>query len=187
MIEGRIERISNINYYEKFPKIVFNSDLLGVNFEFKKEDLFKEIFSRYYFLIIFKNNNSTKKKEKNIWYLGQPFLKKYQISINYDSKTISFFFKKETKEIIKQIKTMVNNMGTKHALKYIVIILIFFGILFTIFYLGLKMKYLKKKTAIELKENDYEYISVKNKDINGMDITNNKGPKIVELNPVLGI
>jgi len=64
MIEGRIERISNINYYEKFPKIVFNSDLLGVNFEFKKEDLFKEIFSRYYFLIIFKNNNSTKKKEK---------------------------------------------------------------------------------------------------------------------------
>ena len=187
MIEGKIEVISKINYYEKFPKIVFNSDLLGVNFEFKKEDLFKEIFSRYYFLIIFKNNNSTKKKEKNIWYLGQPFLKKYQISINYDSKTISFFFKKETKEIIKQIKTMVNNMGIKYAIKYIVIIIIFFGVLFIIFYLGLKMKYLKKKPAIELKENDYEYISVKNKDINGMDITNNKGPKIVELNPVLGI
>jgi len=66
MIEGRIEKISNINYYEKFPKIVFNSELLGVNFEFKKEDLFKEIFSRYYFLIIFKNYNSTKTKEKNI-------------------------------------------------------------------------------------------------------------------------
>ena len=187
MIEGKIDVISKINYYEKFPKIVFNSDLLGANFEFRKEDLFKEIFSRYYFLIIFKNNNSTKKKEKNIWYLGQPFLKKNQISINYDSKTISFFFKKETKEIIKQIKTMVNNIGTKHAIKFIAIILIFFGILFPIFYLGLKMKYLKEKTAIELKENDYEYISVKNKDINGMDITNNKGPKVVELNPVLGI
>ena len=82
---------------------------------------------------------------------------------------------------------MVNNIGIKHTIKYIVIILILCGILFTIFYFGLKMKYLKKKTAIELKENDYEYISVKNKDINGMDITNNKGPKIVELNPVLGI
>ena len=187
MIEGRIEKISNVNYYEKFPKIVFNSELLGVNFEFKKEDLFKEIFSRYYFLIIFKNNNSTKTKEKNIWYLGQPFLKKYPISINYDSKTISFFFKKETKEIIKQIKTMMNNLGARHIIKYVVIILIFFGILFGIFYLGLKIKYSKKKGPIELKENDYEYISVKNKDINGMDSTNNKGPKVVELNPVLGI
>ena len=135
MIEGRMEKISKVNYYEKFPKIVFNSELLGVNFEFKKEDLFKEIFSRYYFLIIFKNNNSTKKKEKNIYVLGQPFLKKYPISINYDSKTISFFFKKETKEIIKQIKTMMNNLGARPIIKYVVIILIFFGILFGIFIL----------------------------------------------------
>ena len=49
---------------KKFPKIVFNSDLLGVNFEFKKEDLFKEIFSRYYFLIIFKKITQRRKKKK---------------------------------------------------------------------------------------------------------------------------
>ena len=82
----------------------------------------------------------------------------------------------------------MNNLGARHIIKYVVIILIFFGILFGIFYLGLKIKYSKKKGGpIELKENDYEYISVKNKDINGMDSTNNKGPKVVELNPVLGI
>jgi len=82
---------------------------------------------------------------------------------------------------------MMNNLGARHIIKYVVIIVIFFGILFGIFYLGLKIKYSKKKGPIELKENDYEYISVKNKDINGMDSTNNKGPKVVELNPVLGI
>ena len=38
MIEGRDEKISNINYFEKFPNIIFNSQILGINFEFKKED-----------------------------------------------------------------------------------------------------------------------------------------------------
>ena len=82
MIEGRDEKISNINYFEKFPNIIFNSQILGINFELKKEDLFKLIFSRYYFMIIFKYNNSTKKSEKNVWHLGQTFFKKYPISIN---------------------------------------------------------------------------------------------------------
>ena len=65
MIEGRDEKKSNINYFEKFPNIIFNSQILGINFEFKKEDLFKLIFSRYYFRL-FSNIIIQQKKAKKM-------------------------------------------------------------------------------------------------------------------------
>ena len=79
---------------------------------------------------------------------------------------------------------MVNSTGIKKAFIYIIIIIIFIGVLFFFYYIGLKNKAKNKTKVKEMKDDDYEYVSVKNKDINGAD---NKGPKIVELNTVLGI
>ena len=94
-IFGKDGRLNNINYYELFPKIILSSHILGKNFELNQEDLFRNVFNRLYYLIIFKYNNSTKKEVNNKWYLGQPFFRKYPFSINYDSKTLGFYFKKK--------------------------------------------------------------------------------------------
>ena len=123
-IKGKNGKLYNINYYELFPKIIFSSHILGKNFELSQEDLFRSVFERLYFLIIFKNNNNTinKKEENEIWDLGQPFFKKYPFSINYDSKTLGFYFKKEEEIIKNKIRMMENNEKIKKIIIYIGII-----------------------------------------------------------------
>ena len=49
--------------------------------------LFFEFKERYYFLVIFQEE----KYSNNNWYLGLPFIKRYQFIFNYDSKTIGFY------------------------------------------------------------------------------------------------
>ena len=92
------QRHPGINYYNSFPKLIFSSKKIEYNFELTNKDLFAQISGRYYFLIIFKKyNNNTEEKGKEIWYLGQPFYKKYTFSINLDSKTIGFYLEKDNK------------------------------------------------------------------------------------------
>ena len=172
MLKGVSSKMYAVNYYERFPKIIFNSNTVGKSFELQNEDLFKALFSKFYFMIIFKKtNNSTQKKEKDIWYLGQPFIKKYPFSINYDSKTIGFYFKKDKE---------------KEIIKYIGIILISLGALYFAYYIGLKAREKRRKRANEMKDDDFEYIPEKNKDINEIE-DNNKNQKLLELNSKLNI
>ena len=181
-----------VNYYERFPKIIFNSNTVGKSLELQNEDLFKAFFSKFYFMIIFKKtNNSTQKKEKDIWYLGQPFIKKYPFSINYDSKTIGFYFNKDKeKEIIENTKNkfekMEDHSKIKTIIKYIGIILISLGALYFAYYIGLKAREKRRKRANEMKDDDFEYIPEKNKDINEIE-DNNKNQKLLELNSKLNI
>ena len=183
-IKGKGGRLNTINYYELFPKIIFSSHILGKNFELNQEDLFRSVFERLYFLIIFKfnNNTSTNKKEENeIWDLGQPFFKKYPFSVNYDSKTLGFYFKKDEKIIKNKIQIMENNEKIKKIIKYIGIIIISFGALYFAYYIGLKAREKRRKRANEMKDDDYEYIPEVNKDINEAD-DKIKGKKFMELN-----
>jgi hypothetical protein len=47
------------------------------------------ISDQFYFRVIFKKNKNS--KEKELWYLGEPFYKKYTFSINPDAQTIGFY------------------------------------------------------------------------------------------------
>ena len=127
-------------------------------------------------MIIFKYDNSTKKEKEDIWYLGQLFFKKYPFSINYDSKTIGFYFIKEWNNIYNKI---IENSGKiKIFVKYILIIFLSLGALFFAYYLGYKAKIRRRKKANEMKDDDYEYVPETIKEIN----INNKKPKLLELN-----
>ena len=181
-INGKDGKLNNINYYELFPKIILSSHILGKNFELNQEDLFRNVFNRLYFLIIFKYDNSTKKEEENnIWYLGQPFFRKYPFSINYDSKTLGFYFKKENKITKNKFQKMENNERIKNIIKYIAIIIFSLAALYFTYYLGLKAREKRRKRANEMKDDDYEYIPEANKDINEAD-DKIKGKKFMELN-----
>ena len=189
-IKGRDGRINhNINYYEKFPKIIFSSKAMGKNFILEKEDLFRLIFNKMYFLIIFKNSNLTQKNENDVWYLGQPFIKKYPFSINYDSKTIGFYFQKEENDFLNNTKNTIketeNNNRLVNVIKYIGVILISFIALYFAYYIGLRARERRRKRANEMKDDDYEYISETNKDVNGDN--DNKNQKFLELNTKFGI
>ena len=142
-----------------------------------------------YFLIIFKNSNTTQNNENDLWYLGQPFIKKYPFSVNYDSKTIGFYFQKEENDFLNNtkntIKEIENNNRLVNVIKYIGVILISFIALYFAYYIGLKARERRRKRANEMKDDDYEYISETNKDVNKDN--DNKNQKFLELNTKFGI
>ena len=178
--DGRITH-NNINYYERFPKIIFSSHTSGTNFEFTSDDLFKLIFNKFYFLIIFKFDNFSQNIDNDIWYFGQPFLKKYPTSINYDSKTLGFYLKKDNKiNIIEEKKIQIKEEKKNGKIKNIIICLgiICVGLYFA-YHIGLKEREKRRKRANEMKDDDYEYLTNSNKDINE---NNQKNQKILEMN-----
>ena len=189
------QRHKTINYYEEFPNLVINSKNLEYNFELTNKDLFEQIYSRDYFLIIFPKKN-VEEKNKNIWYLGEPFYKKYPFTIDFDAKTIGFYSKEtinknETKiEIVdNKDKNKVindNNSKVKNILFKIGEILVVIGLLFGAYFIGIKVKEGRKKRANELKDDYYEYITDSKNDINKHD-NDEKDKQIVELNSKLGL
>ena len=47
-------RYPTTSYYNEFPDLIFKSSKLEYNFILKSNDLFEQIFGKYYFLIIYK-------------------------------------------------------------------------------------------------------------------------------------
>ena len=194
-------RYQTINYYKEFINLVINSKSFEYDFELTNKDLFEQIYSRDYFLIIFPKNIKDQ-KNKDIWYLGEPFYKKYPFTINLDAKTIGFYLdkkdiykkindtKSENKKdntgekniIMKDSNSKVKNILIKIAEVMIVILLIFLA-----YYIGIKVKEGRKKRANELKDDSYEYISDDNKDINNETENEMKNKKFVELNSKIGL
>ena len=185
-----------INYYEQFPDFILSSKSFEYNFELNRKDLFEQIYDKYYFLIIFPKN--IKDYKKYTWYLGEPFYKKYPFTINYDAKTIGFYIQREGDIIINNTKSVIdnknningekesNNSKMKNIVIKIVEIIVGIGLLFGAYYIGMKVKEERKKRANELKDDNYEYLSEVNKDIN--DIKNEtKNKTLVELNSQLGL
>ena len=189
------QRHQTINYYSEFPNLVINSKSFEYDFEILKKDLFEQIYSRDYFLIIFPKNIQDN-KTKDIWYLGEPFYKRYPFTINLDAKTIGFYLDKKiisesklnvTEGLVKDVNNSNNNNSkVKDILIKIGEICLGIGLIILAYFIGIKVKEGRKKRANELKDDSYEYISEDNKDINNNE-NEQKNKQLVELNSKLGI
>lgn len=137
---------NNINELKKkFPIIKFENKILNTSFIVNIEDLLYLKGKYFYILLIFEEDTDD-------WILGIPFLKKYEFSINEDSKKI-YYYKKLEKEITKKEDNNENNNI------YIIIIIILLVLLFIsgiFFGILLYYKKLRKKRKNELDDNfDY--------------------------------
>ena len=115
------------------------------------------------------------KTNSHNWEAGELFFRKYITSINYYSKTISFY-KTQVEEInyktdafsdipqsdkcsIKDITTKItNNNFMIRIIVLIVLILVIIAVFGILISLVIKFKRNRKKRADELNDDDYEYI-----------------------------
>ena len=155
----------SINNLTNFPPLFFEHNEFNYTFEFNYKDLFAEKDGKYIFLI------AVKKRDIDDWYLGNIFLRKYQLVFNQDSKLISFY----NKDIIviddednedneeKEIIIYKSNDDLKYIILFICLsLIVFIGIGFIIGYLIYRNnKNKKKKRANELVD-DYEYMADNN-------------------------
>ena len=115
-------------------------------FELTYEDLFKEKSDKIYFLVYFSSYQGSS------WGVGLPFLKKYFLNYNYDSKLISYY--NNDLANIKYEKDSESGSSLKKVV--IIIVLIIFITIIGYFcgkrYISLRMK--QKISAREL-ENDF--------------------------------
>ena len=151
----------NNNYYNKFPELVFTLKSIEHNFIFSKEDLFVHINDKYYFLVVFQTNYDVK---EIIWYLGKPFYKKYPPTFNFDAKTIGFYFKKGSDEIIDRSTEKENIQKNNNrfiiiiVFEAVIIIVLFILIIFFAKYI----REIRKNRVNEINDDNYEYFSENN-------------------------
>ena len=124
--------------------------------------LFMEFKERYYFLIIFPED----KYSNNNWYLGLPFIKRYQFIFNYDLKTIGFY-----NENIKEKNNTndeTNGDGKSNKNKNVRLIIeisvgiLLIGLIVVAFIIGKRINNRRKNRANELNDDNYEYFSQEN-------------------------
>ena len=136
---------NKINQIKKlFPIIKFENKILNNSFFITVDDLMYIRDNHLYFLITFEEG------KKSDWVLGIPFLKKYNFSINQDSKKI-YFYKKY--ELFKYEKSEKNYLYFILFFLFSLITLII-GIFFGIILIN-KNKRKKRKNEID---DNYEYI-----------------------------
>ena len=158
-------------YKSLFPKINFQQNDVNYIFYFSFYDLFVEIQDRYYFLITFPEE----KYSNNNWYLGIPFLRRYQLVFNYDSKTIGFYNDKideyERKSNSNSNSTEGNtdkntkDNSNRRLIIEITIIVILVGLIFVSYFVGKKINEKRKKRANELSNDNYEYVASPESDL----------------------
>ena len=163
------------NLNNKFPDLILYNHDINRNFTLTKNDLFAfnnfdDSDNNLYFLIVDGIDDEDR------WILGIPFLKKYVISYDYDSKRIGFY--KNYGKIVDIIEPDDGiNFFSNIAFK-IIIIIICAGIIFN---LGmLFQRYLKssrKKRANEL-DDDYEYEARKALTDDGKDENTNRSDSL---------
>ena len=112
-----ISKLKNLTFYNKN---------LNMTFEFDYNDLFELHDDKYYFLVLMRQNS-------DIWFLGKPFFKKYQLIFNQDNKVIGFYDYK---------KVIPSNVFFYLRIILILILVIIIGYLF---YYIIKNKFMKKK------------------------------------------
>ena len=160
----------NLNYYNiticeddknfnmsEFPILYFYHRELNLTFSLDYKDLFKKINNnKYLFLVSYSSFSSS------YWNLGKPFLKKYQITLNLDAKTISFynFDIKDDKDENSEINNSNN------------IILIIIGFVLTVALIGItiyftiQLKDKRRRRANELNDDNFDYPIEKYEDKN---------------------
>ena len=153
--EKKIKNEKN-NYFNNFPNLTFSLKAIEYDFIFTKEDLFVKINDKLFFNVIFQTNYDVK---EIIWYFGQPFYKKYTFSLNFDSKTIGFYIKKEK----DNDKDKEQNNNTSINKKLLLVILISVEVVVIIILVTLSIIYYKKlrdnrKNRVNEINDTYEYI-----------------------------
>ena len=171
----------------KFPDLYLYNKELQTYFILSYKDLFITLDNNIYFMIIFRNSLIQQKKE--IWELGIPFLKKYQIIFNSDTKKIGYYSninvnKIESPKVNNSKKSNIFNFSTRTLLEII------FGVILILFIIYLIKKIYVNKTRqkkpYELQEEDYDYFTIKQKnrknfvDVN-MDDKELINEKIIEM------
>ena len=145
-----------------FPDLIFEHKDLNESFILTKKDLFafntnNDLDKNLYFLVI-------SGEQYLDWILGIPFLKKYVLSYNYDSRTIGYYklFGKEEK-CEEESSNFFSSLAFKIIIVIVLIIIIFgLGILFNKYF-----NKSRKKKANEL-DDDFEYESHHDKDDNNI-------------------
>lgn len=134
--------------FADFPDIVFDGPGKYI-FNFTKDELFKKIGNQYIFQIVFEIINL----EINYWRLGQTFFRKYNTFITWNEKqsTISYY----------PVKKVNNNYNKKLSSPIILIIILIIILVILIgviiyFYFFCEKKG-RKKRAMELPDEEYEY------------------------------
>ena len=140
-----------------FPYLkVYQKDYNYIFF-FNFDDLFVEFREKYYFLVIFPEETYLNNK----WYLGLPFIRKYQFVFNYDTKTIGFY----NENYKPKNETNTNRSFYLKVIIQISIVVILVLLIFVAFIVGLKYNKNRKQRANELDDN-YEYLTKQNNEDN---------------------
>ena len=146
----------------KFPELYLYKKEFQTNFCLSYKDLFITLEENIYFLIIFRTPILQQKNE--IWELGIPFLKKYQIIFNSDTKKIGYYISRNIsndliRKDIKRNNNVVFSFRTFLELfvGFIFILLIIF-LLKSIYYNKIK----QQKRPYELQDEYYDYFSKNN-------------------------
>ena len=165
----------------KFPELYFYNKELQTNFILSFEDLFISLGNSIFFMIIFRASLSQQKKE--FWELGIPFLKKYQMVFNSDTKKIGYYTSINLNDN-KNLKRNKIKRSSSFCISFRTLAEIIFGIIFILILLYLIKKIytnkMRQKRPFELQDEDYDYF-IKNKDIknNNNDVNNSDENKLM--------
>lgn len=141
---------------KSFPSLHFHHFELKKTFILDYNDLFYHKNNKYYFLIIYSSFSSS------YWKLGKPFLKKYQITLDLDSKKI-YFYDNAIKENDENKGNIDGKKNNSLDLKDILLICFCSILCICLVVVFIKlMKRNRKKRANELKDDDYEYKGIDN-------------------------
>ena len=96
---------------------------------------------------------------EDVWIFGKPFFKKFQMVFDFDNKVIGFY---------TNITSIKNKSKNRHILVYILVIISLVIIIIGLVFLLIKLYYLlpKTKRANELTDDNFDYSSTENDDIN---------------------
>lgn len=137
---------------KKFPSLYFYHKELNFTFNLDYKDLFTKVDDKYYFLIVFENIGLDN------WKLGKPFLKKYQLTLNLDTKIV-YFYNRNIRVTTDDDEN--KTFDKKEKIKNIILIVICAALSFTLFgliiFFNEKLKEHRKIRANELKDEEYEY------------------------------
>lgn len=164
------EKFEFNNTIQKFPDLHFKSKDYNMEFKFTYKELFKLIGNQYYFLIYFQDSST----DDVSWEIGVPFLKKYQLIFNSDTKRIGLYKNQvddnSSNKLIEKIDKIngrveknesKNNEGSSFwkkvfTIRTLIEVLIGIALIAGLVFLGMKLYNKRKKKANEL-EDDYEY------------------------------
>lgn len=126
---------------KEFKEIRFYNADLNYTFVLNHEDLFETFGNKVYFKVCFENIE----KVEDYWFLGTPFLKKYQMVFDQDKRMIGLY---------------IEEKSSTFRYEWIIIFSLVVACIVLVFLLRRKFKFFQKNKGIELVER-YPYDEVK--------------------------